>query len=204
MDQTKFPSVCKAAAILSHYIWLVAFCWMSVVSFDVARLRGQFSLSNNEDNKAHSIYCLYAWLLPAVFVGVCVLIDELAPHDFQVGYSEGFVCWIGRPIPLIIVFLVPVCLILVFNAICFAYTVTLMKKTDIKMKYHCSQSYTTRHVVFSIQMSAVMGLSWILGFVDGFTQSDVMDYVFITVNSLQGMSIFVAALSVSYAKHVAK
>ncbi|XP_070551910.1 uncharacterized protein [Ptychodera flava] len=192
VDLPQFKTLCKAAAIVSHYIWLVAFCWMAVASFDLAYISKQLTVNHND--RLIWIYCSFAWVLPLVLVTGCVLIDIIGPYEFKIGYSEGPVCWIGRSTPLMAVFVVPVALILVFNVICFIITVTIMCKSEVEMKKHRSKSFTTRNVVFAVQITTIMGLTWSLNLVDSFTQSDWLDYVYIILNGLQGLSIFVSFL----------
>ncbi|XP_070557267.1 adhesion G protein-coupled receptor E1-like [Ptychodera flava] len=194
MDVVQFPWLCKIAAIFSHYFWLSTFCWMSVMATDIIYMRTQLTGHISGDGKVFVYYCLYAWLLPFVFVAICVIMDYFAPNNFQIGYSEGPICWIGRLTSLVVTFLVPVGLILLYNTICFLYTIWSMFTSERKMKHHRQKSYTTEHVIFSIKMSTVMGLTWIIGFLDGFLHGDVLDYIFIVANTLQGVFIFLAFL----------
>ncbi|XP_077977288.1 uncharacterized protein LOC144432862 [Glandiceps talaboti] len=195
MDYSKYQVLCKTVAIFSHYIWLVAFCWMSVMAFDVMyTFRRKVVINSGENGKLLVQYCLFAWMVPFTVAGGCVLVNELAPTQYRIGYGEGPVCWIGRFVPLIITFLVPVGLLFIFNICSFAFSVYSMAKAESQMGKHRQQSYATRQVVFAIKMSIAMGLTWALGFVDSFVQSDVLDYVFILANTLQGMFIFVLFL----------
>ncbi|XP_070555631.1 uncharacterized protein [Ptychodera flava] len=188
----KFKAICNAASILSHYIWLVAFCWVGVVSFDLAYHTKQLTAKKND--RLVRIYCLFAWLLPFLFVAGCVLIDMIGPYDLKIGYSEGPVCWISRRIPLIVVFVAPVALILLFNVICLVFTIAVLCKSEVQLRKHRSKSFTTHNVVFAMEMTTIMSLAWTLGLVDSFVQSDLLDLVYIPLNGLQGLSIFVATV----------
>ena len=68
------------------------------------------------------------------------------------------------------------------------------------MTFPCFLFYftqSTRHVtdqsnqaslpILYIKLSSAMGLTWILGFIVPFTQAEFLNYLFVILNSLQGM-----------------
>ena len=49
------------------------------------------------------------------------------------------------------------------------------------------QSNQTSLPILYIKLSSAMGFTWILGFIVPFTQVEFLDYLFVILNSLQGM-----------------
>jgi hypothetical protein len=73
------PLICFIAALLTHYGFLAAFFWMSVIAFDLYRnFRSKSShiLINTVNLKSRLLkYAGYAWLAPLLIVILCIIID---------------------------------------------------------------------------------------------------------------------------------
>ena len=48
------------------------------------------------------------------------------------------------------------------------------------------QSHQTSLLILYIKLSSAMGFTWILGFIDPFTEVEFIAYLFVILNSLQG------------------
>ena len=184
MPRTDHHNVCLSLGALMHYFFLAAFFWLNVMSFDIYR-----TFSNSYDASASSgcggrfaCYFLYAWTTPACIVGVALSLDffQYAEDIYQPHYAEH-ICWIVRRYALLFLFALPLAILLAINII--IYIISLLKSiTSNKEKGR-------GRLLLYIQLSFVMGLTWIFAFIATLTDMWVFWYVFITFNSFQGIFI---------------
>ncbi|XP_033118564.1 adhesion G protein-coupled receptor L4-like [Anneissia japonica] len=196
--QTQHVTLCTIVAVLLHFFWLASFFWMNVLAFDVRRtFNYNCNLPNAHRNRRTLIvYGLYAWGSPAIIVGTCLAIIGLySPVEIGVYYGNSEVCFLGNNTVNLIAFGGPVGLTLSWNAIFFILTVSSIRKTKqvtkaVQKNKTKTKSRLTELLIY-IKLSTLMGMSWILGFVATITNSVVIWYIFIVLNSLQGVFVFI-------------
>ena len=66
-----------------------------------------------------------------------------------------------------------------FLCLLFYFTQSTRRVTD--------QSNQSSLPILYIKLSSAMGFTWILGFIVPFTHVELLDYLFVILNSLQGM-----------------
>ena len=116
--------LCSAVAVIMHYMWLSAFAWMAIISWDFMH-----TFSGISSAKTHGSYrkfrrlCLFGWCSPPL-----VIIPNLVLHfchctsvDFSYGSEVN--CWIASSEAVLVVFCAPVMLCVCFNVACFAWTI---------------------------------------------------------------------------------
>ena len=180
--------LCKALSILDHFLFLASFLWMNVMSFDVFKTFSS-SFSNAEQNKKRFVwYSLYAWLTSLVVISIGVSMDEMTSWSYRPKYGDG-ACWITNNKGLIIFLLVPGAVLKLFNSIFFVLSV----RSICVSKQESSKTLQTKNncgILIYIKLSTVMGLTWVFGYVATLLKSNVVWYLFIIFNGLQGLFIF--------------
>ena len=183
MPRTDLHNVCLSLGALMHYFFLAAFFWLNVMSFDIYRtFSDSYEGSSSGCGSRFACYFFYAWMTPACIVGVALSLDffQYAGDIYQPHYAEH-ICWIVRRYALLFLFALPLAILLAVNII--IYIISLLKSiTSNKEKGR-------GRLLLYIQLSFVMGLTWIFAFIATLTDMWVFWYVFIAFNSFQGIFI---------------
>ncbi|KAK3105222.1 hypothetical protein FSP39_020107 [Pinctada imbricata] len=161
--------ICQLYGVLLHYLFLAAFFWMNVMSFDVFKTFANKCILTRVRGvkKYFPRYALYAWGSPAVIVACCCIIDFT--HIFEnirIGYGASSLhddlnttsndntsseivpvysgkslgCWIKEPVAALVAFGLPILLILSSNAVMFTKTIICIRKTSKMVKLKTRRS----------------------------------------------------------------
>ncbi|XP_060606113.1 G-protein coupled receptor Mth-like [Ruditapes philippinarum] len=189
--------LCISAAILIHYFFLAAFCWMNVMALDLLlTFSNTFMSGGSRRNKSRFIkYSLYAWLTPLGVVTSAVILDfciDIEDISFKPQYGKN-VCWISSKYGLIIFFAAPLAALKLFDVVAFAFTAFNIARAN-KQGAMASKRSRSCSLLINIKLSVIMGLTWIFAFIANITNETVTWYLFIIFNSLQGLLIAVCFL----------
>jgi len=187
--------VCLAIAVLLHFFVLSSFTWMNVMAYDVHRI---FTPSdgvavNRQGNYKKRLlqYCLYAWGTPALVVLLCVAVDHVKKGS--IGYGQGAdECFISQPRALLLSFVLPVALLMVFNLFALGHIVIHIVKTRKETQQVTNQRQGGNVAVICVKMASVMGVTWILGIAANLQPLSFLWYPYVVLNSLQGLFIFLS------------
>ena len=185
-------SLCRCLTVLQHYAWICAFCWMNTLAVGAFK---KFCLKTtrgikDENSKQFLMYSLYSWGLPAVLIAVSIGCDRLAL--LPSGYFQEDLCWINGGEALLYLFAIPLLALILVNLVCFSATVVSIWGTmndstilnENKENMACIKIYT--------KLACLMGITWIFGYLANIEKLNFLFYLFIVMNSLQGMFICLA------------
>ncbi|XP_022110542.1 adhesion G protein-coupled receptor E3-like [Acanthaster planci] len=177
-DDTENQLWCRAVAIMLHYFYLSTFMWMLCEGFHIyIRVTTVFA-----DVRGHLKYYFFAaWGISAVIVGVT------AGVNLQ-GYGTATACWLDAGGNTLWAFAAPVALIVTMNVFFLGmimYRFLTVKSIAKKSKYEQLRKATRAAIV----LLPLLGTTWIFGLLALGTASVVMYYIFVTLNSLQGVFI---------------
>ena len=179
--------VCESVAVLQHYMWLVSFLWMNVLAYITCKTFTGKGVVKGPSKSGFRLYFSYSWGLPLVFVGVCLVVDLLTTFPFN--YGDSSQCWLSGKLGLICLFAVPLAVIIATNLVLFTCTLVAIKKTmDVAQKAKEKKDDQQKFVIY-VKLSSVMGFTWLFGFLANLTVLTVFWYVFIVLNTLQGVFI---------------
>ncbi|XP_028394242.1 G-protein coupled receptor Mth2-like [Dendronephthya gigantea] len=169
-----------------------SFAWMTVMSYDVSKTFSEKGkASDGNSSSGFRRYVVFATSISSGIVTLTFILGET--EAIPVGYGESSSCWIGQRLSLILFFYVPVAIMLVFNAVSLVWTIfSIRNVTKITKDVQKSVKSDTRgkNVKIYVKLSTVMGVTWLLGF--GAAHNTIVAYLYVIVNSLQGVFIFVA------------
>ena len=183
MPKTDLHNVCLSLGALMHYFFLAAFFWLNVMSFDIYRtFSDSYEASTSGCGGRFACYFFYAWITPACIVGVALSLDffQYAEDIYQPHYAEH-ICWVVRRYALLFMFALPLAILLAANII--IYIISLLKSIT------ANKEKGRGRLLLYIQLSFVMGLTWIFAFIAHFDRYVAFWYVFIAFNSFQGIFI---------------
>ena len=185
----KSNDFCVATAVLLHYTFLTRFSWMSVIAVQFAVVstnpfsRNKFSDSRKTLVPKTMLVCLaIGWGMPLVIVVTCVGLN-FSLHDI-IGYGRNGKCWISDQSAHIGAFIVPVFLSVLLNFICFTISIVAIC-CSLKGKNNVS------HLRVFIALSSLMGVTWLFGVVAISIDNTIPWYIFIVLNSTQGLFVSV-------------
>ncbi|XP_065199652.1 G-protein coupled receptor Mth2-like [Planococcus citri] len=201
-------SICKTAGYTMLFVTLASFCWLNVISFDIwstFRITRSTFLKKSKTCKKLILYNIYGWgypLLWSIFASgsrYIFNIDENSPWNCDIG-QVSFSCWFadyGRS--KIIYFIVPISIMLVFNAIIF---ITIVKycssvKAELYSTNNCNYSLkkyskNKNDFMINIKLFILMGLNWSLEIVALVVQPQHRVFFVISdlLNALVGLIVF--------------
>jgi len=191
---------CLILAVAMYYFILAAFSWMFIIGFDVARTvklaSTQLRLSAGAQWGKFVVFCLAGWLLPACIVAAATIIDVLdipdIPDYIRPGFNESDsgLCWFSHKFSLIIFFFIPFAVIMFLNLVFFlmsAYFVWETTRSSAKI----TTSGPKSNFYLYARLSTLMGLTWVTGVVAAVLDVEIVWYIFLVLNTLQGLFILV-------------
>ncbi|KAK3882671.1 hypothetical protein Pcinc_012967 [Petrolisthes cinctipes] len=189
---------CFVLAVTMHYSFLASLCWMKVMAFDVwwsLRLaRKELRVSGRGQNRRFIIYSVYSWLLAAFPSATVLALDFTNPEGLPPNMlpSMGqYWCWFGQRRALLLFFGAPLFVIIILNVVFFLATACEITITQ-EMGRVASQAHHKRHFQLYLRLAVLMGFTWISGIVAGYLQLEAAWYIFVLLNTLQGVFIFLA------------
>ncbi|CAH1258671.1 ADGRG4 [Branchiostoma lanceolatum] len=189
-DEIPLGGFCVFLAVLTHYMFLVAFLTMNVLAFDLFRTLG--GVSGAMGFRSVKVYMCYIWSIPSLIVTISVILEFSQESKF-LGYGTD-ICWIKQPFALVVTFVAPIGLVLASNVYFFIHTVLNITVSSIRTA-RARHGATYSQLQAFLKISTLMGLGWIFGFVAAGTQQDVLWYIFITLNSSQGFLISISFMT---------
>ena len=196
--------LCSIFAVAIHYVYLCRFSWMTVMGAELVRsfsnILNKLSMNKSatENWKLLTLYMLLAWLSPLVVV-IPTIIVNFTVED-SVNYGARSSCWINQPIALIVTFVVPVGLSIIFNVIAFVAVMVMIglirrrpMASSLDPKEQKKQSW--KDFRFAVALLTVTGLSWLFGFLALFSRElSWAWYLFIIFSTTQAVTVLVAFL----------
>ncbi|XP_038066764.1 uncharacterized protein LOC119736827 [Patiria miniata] len=200
LDRTDVPTLCVTFAIGSHFFWLAAFFWMNILAVDIYRTFGIGTSLSNPNERSFLRYALYGWGAPTLIVATVAILSFCDCVEADVHYGSAHACWVGNGTANLLSFGVPIVVILCSNAVLFSLTMAGVKKTRMaskRMNITQGQSGSAakkpnNDLVLCLKLTAIMGFTWVFGFVASFSGVELFWYPYIALNSLQGAFVCLA------------
>ncbi|XP_076312276.1 uncharacterized protein LOC143225922 [Tachypleus tridentatus] len=190
------PLACTVVAILTYYFFLASFLWMNALAFDVwSTLRSatqELRVSSGNKWPKFIGYSLYSWLSPVILVILSTIIEQLeyVPENYKPGFGI-YQCWFGHKRALSLFFAAPLGLVMLANMIFFVWSARMIVTTSSNITKNQMKSNRKNFRLYS-RLALLMGLTWIIGLLAGYIDIEVLWYLFIFFNTLQGLFIFIA------------
>ncbi|XP_033109891.1 uncharacterized protein LOC117111126 [Anneissia japonica] len=198
MVTTQSKLVCTVFAALLHYLWLVAFMWMFLMSLTLFKSFRSFKSSLDSRHQNQSIKCFalgFGWGVPFGFVAILLTLHfcDCVDLPFNFVYGDDTVCWIRDEFSVFLFLGIPMSIILFVNGSLFiatAYGIYRSKKHSKKILRDLKKKNIIENLIIYAKISCIVGLTWIFGFLSLFIDEPVFWYTFIILNSMQGVFIF--------------
>ncbi|XP_035226179.1 G-protein coupled receptor Mth2-like [Stegodyphus dumicola] len=187
---------CIGLGMAIYYFFLTSFFWMNAIAFDVWRsfrvVMKELRISSHRVPwRRFMLYSLYSWLTPGLLIVLVKISDttEILPEEFRPSFGTP-TCWFGQRKALLIFFAVPLCVVMLLNAIFFLDVTYVISRATLKTSQSHEATLKKRFFMF-MRLALIMGLTWIVGLIAGYADNEIMWYLFVILNTLQGLFIFV-------------
>ena len=181
---------CEVLGIIEHYLFLVAFMAMSVISYHSCIVFSRpFGRSPHNASPALTKILKYtsvAWISPAIFIVVCVTLDQTkASFDIY-----GTTCWLSTRKAVLYLFILPAAVITLFNIITFTKTaLTLCYNKDTEIL----RTNRKQNLIACIKLATLVAFPWLFAFFGAiFPDIEAFEYLFVVFACLQGFYMGVA------------
>uniref|UniRef100_UPI00398F395E adhesion G protein-coupled receptor D2 n=1 Tax=Pristiophorus japonicus TaxID=55135 RepID=UPI00398F395E len=184
---TNSKTACTAVTALLHLFFMAAFAWMMVEGL---LLWSKVVTVNLNEERRMKYYYLIGWGLPVLIVTITLA----AAHDKYI--AERY-CWLNVQNGVIWAFVGPVIFIIMVNMFVLTrvvlITMSTAKRRAIMLAANSSpieQAYDQIRAAVKavLVLLPILGLTWLSGVL--VPLSVVMAYIFVILNSLQGLFIF--------------
>ena len=188
----KEGTACKVFAILEHYLLLVSFVAMSVMSYHTCYVFSTPFVGRiaNTSSRKFVKYSALVWITPAMFVAICIALNET--EAFAVDYGTN--CWLGTANAKLYLFLLPLALLLLYNIYAFIKTAVSLSRHG-KERKTLHQKEGKQNLLISTKLATLVGFPWLFAFFGVlFPDVEEFEYLFVVFVCLQGLYIGMAFL----------
>ena len=190
--RTEVHVVCEILSVVMHYSFLAAFFWMNVMSFDLWNTFSKSTFISIRESSSNRFlrYSVYSWIGSAVIVLISFITYKSVniSSAYNPAYAKG-ICWITHKPALILFFGFPLALMLLSNLIFYILTICNIQHVSQKTSIVRGEDTYSRHLMVYTKLCVIMGLMWLFGFIATLAQVELLWYVFLIFNSLQGVFI---------------
>ncbi|XP_040051070.2 adhesion G protein-coupled receptor D2 isoform X3 [Gasterosteus aculeatus] len=180
-------AACFVVTALLHLFFMASFSWMLVEGL---LLWSKVVTVNISEDRRMTLYYIIGWGLPVLIVGITltVSVEEYKADDH---------CWLNVKTDTIWAFVGPVVFVLVVNTVVLCRVVMVTVSSARRRAKMLSPSSASKIQIFDLTWAVtrpvlillpVLGLTWLCGVLVHL--SVVLAYIFITLNALQGLYIF--------------
>ncbi|XP_062418294.1 adhesion G-protein coupled receptor D2 isoform X4 [Pungitius pungitius] len=180
-------AACFVVTALLHLFFMASFSWMLVEGL---LLWSKVVTVNISEDRRMTLYYIIGWGLPVLIVGITltVSVDEYKADDH---------CWLNVKTDTIWAFVGPVVFVLAVNTVVLCRVVMVTVSSARRRAKMLSPSSASKIEIFDLTWAVtrpvlillpVLGLTWLCGVLVHL--SVVLAYIFIILNALQGLYIF--------------
>lgn len=184
---------CLAVGIISHYLWLCVFSWISVFLFEVLRsLQSEVTVPSQTDECTTSTYLfLSGYGVPFLIVTLCALLDIFT--NVNLGYTDHICFPTGFPANLF-TFTLPVLVSIAINVTVLIKTVMYIRgQTDNEILRNAKSLRSL--IPTYLRLGVLCACPWIIGMLADLLDSDILRYIFIILAGSHGIFVSVTFLT---------
>nr|XP_040016012.1 LOW QUALITY PROTEIN: adhesion G-protein coupled receptor G6 [Gasterosteus aculeatus aculeatus] len=186
--------LCMSVAIFLHYFLLTTFTWMGLESIHM--YIALVKVFNTYIRRYILKFCLVGWGLPAVLVGLVVVVDQTSYglQQYSGGHSgdgSSQFCWIQNPVVFYTSCVGYFCLVFLLNVAMFIVVMLQICGRNGKRSNRTLREEVLRNLRSVVSLSFLLGMTWGFALFAWGPVSLAFMYLFAIFNSLQGLFIFV-------------
>lgn len=189
---------CYVLFYMTYYFCLAAFCWLTVLAFDIWRISVHLSAGtkgyhwvNYFLNKKFLFYALFGWGVPILFMILLAVVDAHEHIQQELGLFPMIqhMCWFNERASAYTFFFGPMCTLLAVNFVFFGLSVHNIWKASHNAEF-TNTKLNKQLLVICFIVFLAMGLFWIMEIVSYSTLSHGIIWIVPDlINASQGVII---------------
>ena len=186
-------NICVSVAALQHLFWMTTFLSSGAYAVNLVKLFKNTNDFTLVDSQTFWPIPVVTWIFAGFTVGICLALHFLGFPVY--GLSHKDTCWFSSAEFFLWSFVVPISSILLLNICSFIIAITFFIKIRSAANNNSTLAYAnnlTSNLTMCCKIILVLGLSWIIAFLDNVPSLPYIDYVSAIVNSLQGFFLAIA------------
>ena len=193
-DRVEIKWLCTLIGFLFHYFALSHFTWSSVIAVNLLRsfVITSITSSHTKTRKSLIFYNIIGWGIPLFVCVTCLVLDK--GSNVNIDYATDKLCYLQAEISLLVGFVAPVSIIVLFNLLTFIVLVvsihTTMKTTKMAT-LNSRVSNTKRKLRTFTGIFSLLGLTWILALMASIKSLKVLWYLFFVITLLHGPTLLI-------------
>lgn len=188
---TKHSTACAVMGVVLHYSWLFTVLWTCVCSFHMFHVfvirRGVASA-----RRSHTFY-LSRYVITCSTVTSFIVLSVVFSKAYMSNYGNigygGHVCYLSSNVLIGVAFLLPLCVVLLFNLFFFSMTIYTISRIE-EVKRHSGRERRNIHIY--VRLSSLTGLCWFLALLAEIPGLQPLRCLSVFVNGCQGISLFLS------------
>ncbi|XP_053098429.1 adhesion G protein-coupled receptor E1-like isoform X2 [Hemicordylus capensis] len=186
MSSVPMKVLCSVIAGMLQYLFLGCFVWMFLEGINLYLIVKNLKVANysgaSKRVKISMYLCGY---------GVPLMIVAISAAVVPGAYGTHYHCWLDTEKGFTWSFLGPVCAIIVINSVLFCLILKILHEKMSSLNSKISTLKNTRSLtVKAISHVFILGVTWCFGLFQYGPMAEIMKYLFILTNSVQGAFIF--------------
>lgn len=183
---------CKILAVFTHYFLLTSFGGLSVCAWHMFKIFGTGSIASSmaatRNKHVTCWYLIYTYVSPLILITGNIIFNVVSTSGISMGYGDRK-CFISSKESVIATLIVPLTFLSGIDIILYSVTVYRLRQ---RPNMDSSTTMTKKDLGIFIKLFTTTGCSWILQLINVFLYNDVVTVVIASINSLQGLYIFLA------------
>ncbi|XP_055875785.1 adhesion G protein-coupled receptor E2-like [Biomphalaria glabrata] len=191
---TTIGPVCTTIGVCIHFCWIWAFTWTFICSYSMFKV---FTSKTRPSHKSNSLKLqtikrfLISLAVPIVIIASVVIISMVTTNGHDIGYGTTS-CFLDTAILTALSVVVPLALIVIINLLFLFITIGTIYKIRKFQSLEANRKDNLKNLFIYIKLSSMTGGFWLLGIIATATQSDIIEFISILLNGLQGCFIFLS------------
>ncbi|GFO32824.1 G-protein coupled receptor mth [Plakobranchus ocellatus] len=187
-------TLCTVLGMMTHFLWLWMFAWSFICCFHMFRVFTSRSRRNGTCccRTPHFLLILALSVAGPVTVIAVVIVASLSltsGHRTGYGYDA---CYLDTPLLVGLATFLPVCLVTVSNIVFFAITMAKIYSIRKLQSTDALKSKDRQNFLIYIKLSTITGAFWLVLILVEALNIDVLRFIAIVTNGLQGVFIFLS------------
>ena len=200
---------CEAIAIVTHFLFLARFSWMTLLSAYIAKTfysawQMRQPIKDKKKQCARLILGMtVGYSVPGALVVLCVCLNYTIKNSINYGRTPMGNCWIYRDKALYLAYVTPIAISILINLLLSIFSIAILKmvrsNNAAKKTREYRRLFQDCRVVFGI--FAVMGITWIFGLIGLIGEVWSIDemswawYPFVILSTCQAATLALAFLA---------
>ncbi|KAK0058018.1 adhesion G protein-coupled receptor E2, partial [Biomphalaria pfeifferi] len=195
ISHVQAPSIiCIVLGVSTHFMWLCMFAWSFICCFHMytiftAKVR---TTCNTSDSRKHLIVRVeFSLILPALIVSIVIVVDYIVSDGQRMGYGTR-TCYLNSKELILCSVAAPLGAVLLSNVFFFVSSVMEIYKVKKLQSPNMFKKSDRSNLYIYMKLSTMIGVFWLLALLAEGLDNNVLRYISVVMNGLQGMFIFMS------------